>query len=248
MPIVRAQGDYLLTIVGSSLGFADGAAGFGTAFLTPGLLADRPRAKTCFLECLGMYLVCYDRPATLHAAGIVHDGRCLLLTGGSGAGKSTLSYACLRAGFSLLAEDIVYAETEGDPVAVWGWPWSLHLLPDAVRFFPELAQAERIQKLNGETKLRVAVNSVRRGAAIPRMPVWGVCSLSRSEDAQSRLRLADTTQIRQALTHFQGDPPLDRAAMEAAANRLLAGRLAHLEVGTDLDAAVCVLRRWMETA
>ena len=247
VPLVRMQGAILMVSLGGSLGFADATAGFGAAFLTPGLLANPALATMLTLECLGLYLVCCERPAPLHAAGLVHQGRCVLLTGGSGAGKSTLAYACLRAGFGLLAEDIVYAEPGGETVTVWGWPWSLHLLPDAVRFFPELENAERIQKINGETKLRVAVNRVRPGAAVPKMPVWGVCSLGRAEDAASRLRPADPNVLCRTLTHFAGDPPLDRQAMEAATERLLAGRLAHLAMGTDLDAAAGALCRWIET-
>ncbi|HZO90936.1 MAG TPA: hypothetical protein VFB38_21605 [Chthonomonadaceae bacterium] len=245
--LIRAQGPYFWITLGSSLGFADRAAGFAAAFVTPAVAANRYLAQTGFLECLGIYLASRARPATLHAAALAHHDRCVLLTGGSGAGKSTLAYACLRAGFGLLAEDIVFSTGEGTPLLVWGNPCHLHLLPNAVRFFPELANAERIRQLNGETKLRIAVNAVRPGAAITRMPVWGVCSLSRASCAAPRFLPADAAQIRTALTDFKGDPPLDRAAMTAAVDTLLAGRIAHLEVGADLEAAVAVLRNWIET-
>src|SRR5262249_28821242 len=43
----------------------------------------------------------------VHGAGIVRDGRALLLLGQSGAGKSTLIAAALEAGWRALADDIV---------------------------------------------------------------------------------------------------------------------------------------------
>jgi hypothetical protein len=194
-----------------------------------------------------MYLVSRERPVALHAAGVVHQGRCVLLTGSDGAGKSTLAYACLRAGFGLLAEDIVFAAEPDDLREVFGNARHLHLLPDAVRLFPELADAPRILQLNGETKLRISVNTVRAGAAVARAPISGVCSISRASNGATCLRPADPTRIRRVLTDFKGDPPLDRDAIARAADRLLAGRIAHLEVGKDLQEAVETLRNWIET-
>ncbi|HLV80220.1 MAG TPA: hypothetical protein VKT32_08050 [Chthonomonadaceae bacterium] len=243
----RAQAGYLVLSLGDSLGFGDRPAGFAAAFITPDLLADPERVRTCLLECLGLFLVCRHRRATLHAAAVLHNDRCVLLTGEQGAGKSTLAYACLRAGFRLLAEDIVFAEREEQAVRAWGSPWHLHLLPDAVRFFPELRKAASVEQMNGERKLRVRVDQVRSEAPVTNGLVWGVCSLSRSADAITRLTAPDPTRIRQALTHFKEDPLLDRAAMHTAADRLLEGRLAHLEVGHDPTTAVETLRHWLET-
>jgi hypothetical protein len=242
----RIQAGDLLLTVGQSLGFGHRGIGIACAFMTPALLANRSLAQICFVETLGMYLVCRYRRATLHAAAIVEGGRCVLLTGNDGAGKSTLAYACLRAGLGLLAEDIVYADLQAEDVVAWGVPWHLHLLPDTVRFFPELAHAERIQQFHGETKLRIRTRELRPEAAIPCRPVEAVLSLGRAEGATSHLRPADPAHVRQALTHFKGAPDLDLAAMQVAVDRLLAGRIAHLEVGSDLSQAVTLLRQWLE--
>src|SRR5579862_4495266 len=111
-PLMRAQEGYLWISLGSNFGFADRPAGFATAFVTPALLAEPELLQSCFLECLGVYLACGQRRGTLHAAGILSGDRGVLLTGPDGAGKSTLAYACVRAGFRLLAEDKVAVEPE----------------------------------------------------------------------------------------------------------------------------------------
>lgn len=264
-PLFWARDGYFRLTIGQSRGFADRAAGFAAGFVTPALLADPLFVQVAFIESLGHYLVSRYRPATLHAAGLVHGDRCVLLTGSNGAGKSTLAYACLRAGFRLLAEDVVFAASPSverealrlspqpsalspqPPLEVWGSPWRMHLLPDALRFFPELAGAECVPLLNGEAKLRIRVRTVRPDAAVTHAPVWGVLSLSRAAGPESCLLPADSARVRRALTHFKGDPPLDLVALHAAADRLLAGRAAHLEVGSDLDGAVERVRRWVET-
>lgn len=249
-PVFRAAGDYFVLAVGGSLGFADRASGFACAYLTPALLDDRLFAQVGFVECLGLYLTTRYRRATLHAAGLVDGDRCVLLTGHNGAGKSTLAYAAVRAGMRLLAEDVVYLEENQQPLHAWGNPWHLHLLPDAVRFFPELSSVTPVAQLNGETKLRIRTAAIHPGAPVTQARVAGVLSVGRSTTTQdSRLLAADPAHVRRALTQFDQDMgPEDQAAMLRAADRLIDSRLAHLEVGSDLAAAVALVRHWLAGA
>ncbi|HXA55256.1 MAG TPA: hypothetical protein VNV37_10340 [Solirubrobacteraceae bacterium] len=55
----------------------------------------------------------------VHAAGVVLDGRALLIAGAAGAGKSSLAAALLRAGGRLLSDDAVALalDGEGTPIA-----------------------------------------------------------------------------------------------------------------------------------
>jgi len=248
--ITRIRNDCLYVVNGGSFGTADRPTNTATAFVTPSMLQDTLTAQVAFLECLAMFLVSRERPVTLHAAGLIHNDRCILVTGIHGAGKSTLSYACVRAGFGLLAEDVVFAaepsDTEDGPLEVWGNPQFLHLMPNSVGFFPELAAAATIRQLNGERKMRIKVPALRADAAISQHKVWGVCSLGRSCGPGAMLVPPDCSHIHHSLTHFTGDPPVDQRAMDIAADRLLAGRTAHLIVGKDPAEAVDVLRRWME--
>jgi hypothetical protein len=247
-PLMRAQEGYFLLSLGQSLGFADREAGLAVAYITPALMAQPDLVNSCFVECLGLYLVCGCRRVPLHAAGVQWVGRGVLITGQDGAGKSTLAYACLRAGFRLLAEDIVFApepQLRPDPT-VWGEARHLHLLADAIRLFPELRDAPFVQRMNGEVKLCVQVRDLDCRAPITRMPVQGICSVGRAAGAEARLLPADPEHLRHALTHFKGDPPLNSFDQRIAAERLLACRTAHLEVGSDLDHAVALLKRWIE--
>ncbi|MBK7199692.1 hypothetical protein [Candidatus Amarolinea dominans] len=246
-PVFRAQDDYFMLSVGSSLGLADRARGFGMAFITPDLLADRLFVQEGFLECLGLFLTTRHRRAVLHAAGLIHNGRAVLLTGHSGAGKSTLAFACLRAGFQLLAEDVIYLDETSSPLQAWGAPWRLHLLPDGERFFPELAAWPLVTQLNGETKRRVEVNQQWPGAAVPLAPVMGVIALARAPGVASAWQAVDPAALRNSLIGFGDQMGADSlTAMHAATDRLLAGRVATLAVGSDLAAAVALIREWMD--
>ena len=246
-PVFRAQGDYFMLSAGSSLGLADRGRGFGMAFITPDLLADRLFVQEGFLECLGLFLTTRYRRAVLHAAGLIHRGRAVLLSGPSGAGKSTLAFACLRAGFQLLAEDVIYLDETSHPLQAWGAPWRLHLLPDGERFFPELAACPLVRQLNGETKRRVEVNQQWPGAAVPKAPVLGVIALSRAPGAGSAWLAVDRAELRRSLIGFGDQMGADAlSAMHTAADRLLAGPVAHLAVGSDLAAAVALIRAWMD--
>jgi hypothetical protein len=88
----------------------------------------------------GLYMV--------HAAGLTHEGRGLLVAGASGAGKTTLCLALLRAGFGFLADDTVFlsnhvnggAGPHGQPcgLRVLAFPDEVDLTEQTAGFFPEL--------------------------------------------------------------------------------------------------------------
>ncbi|HLV79596.1 MAG TPA: hypothetical protein VKT32_04915, partial [Chthonomonadaceae bacterium] len=242
--IVRAGEQRLYLAVGRSHGYADRREGAGVARLTPALLAERSLAQDWFLESLALYLASHYRRATLHAACIAYRGCGALLTGCEGAGKSTLAYACVRAGCQLVAEDVVYADPD-DPAWVWGHPRCIHLMPDSTALFPELAGAEKVPQLNGETKLAVRVQELRPDAALAHIAIRSVLSLSRYAGRRAMLSAADPNDLRAALTGFTGNAPLDRAAMQAAAARLASGCTAHLRAGSDPEATVATLLRWL---
>jgi hypothetical protein len=107
----------------------------------PESLAAVDDAVRCMVEgALSSVLIRSGRLHAIHSGLVVSPGgRGVLLRGDSGAGKSTLTYACMAAGFAVASDDWVYA-IPGRPAGhLYGYPWRMFLMPDTVRFFPELA-------------------------------------------------------------------------------------------------------------
>ena len=103
-------------------------------------------ALRCLVEgALSSLLIAAGRLHAVHSGLVVSPGgRGLLLRGESGAGKSTLTYACLRAGFAVASDDWVYGIPGNDGHRLYGYPWRLFLMPDAIGFFPELADVAAV--------------------------------------------------------------------------------------------------------
>lgn len=148
---------------------ADIAAGRACAVVPPSLLA-LPDALRMIVE--GAFSALAINAGLLHAvhAGLVrHRGRGLLLRGPSGAGKSTLTYALLAAGCHVVSDDWTYAVAGGAPGRLWGYPWRLFLVDEALPYFPELAGAPRVPH-PGADRIKLAIEPPparrRRGAAL----------------------------------------------------------------------------------
>ncbi|MCC6434686.1 MAG: hypothetical protein IT196_06615 [Acidimicrobiales bacterium] len=145
---------------GSGRLHADIAGGRAGAVLPPALLAI-PDAVRMIVE--GAFSALAINAGTLHAvhAGLVtHRGRGLLLRGPSGAGKSTLTYAALAAGCRVVSDDWTYAVAAEGPERLWGYPWRLFLVDEALGFFPDLADAPRVPH-PGADRIKFAVEPPR---------------------------------------------------------------------------------------
>ena len=118
----------------------------GTAHLTipPALLA-LPDAVRMFVEgAVSSLLISGGHLRAIHSALVGVKGRGLLLRGPSGAGKSTLTYAGLRRGFTVSSDDWVYSVVGRPPDRLWGYPWRMFLVPEAVAHFPEVAALDPV--------------------------------------------------------------------------------------------------------
>jgi hypothetical protein len=93
--------------------------------------------------------------SALHCACVVRNGQGLILGGASGAGKSSLALALSLTGFTYLSDDWTYFSRAGSAAHAWGLPTPVKLLPDAVRYFPQLAGATLSSSLNGELAYEV---------------------------------------------------------------------------------------------
>ena len=88
--------------------------------------------------------------APLHCACLERDGAGVLVAGVSGAGKSTLSAALAQRGFAFISDDWTYLSVSPSGLTAHGLSAPLKLLPDTVRFFPQLRNFSPRRSLNGE--------------------------------------------------------------------------------------------------
>jgi hypothetical protein len=182
VPVAHAvpRRELLVVTAPASRGYADARRREAVAAVTRDLVRDSLQFRREVLEALTLFIVTRMDRAPLHAAAVVRDGAALLIAGPSGAGKSTTCYAAVRSGLRLLSEDTVFLQD--DPFAVWGRPARLHLTPDAVRFFPELAQTEPEWMPNGKLKCVVDLHaeSIETAQVAHRA---GICLLRRGGEA-----------------------------------------------------------------
>ncbi len=242
--IFRAYGPTFVAASGENLLTAQTDRGYGLAFITPALAADGENLRYNVLECLALLLASHRDRTPVHAAAVVRGGCAVLLVGPSGAGKSTLCYACVRAGFTLLAEDAVYVSLERG-LRLWGNPGRIHLLPDAPRLFPELADLAPQVQANGKRKLAVALRAEQRSA--PYVEQALVCFVERAEGRASRCEPVDVDAARALLSHPR-EPGFDllRAQAPAVAEALTAQGAYRLSAGSDPRTAVALLEHLTE--
>lgn len=158
-------------------GYADTLLGEAVAEVGEGLVDDREHFRCGVLEALALFMLARRNRDPLHAAAVVRGGTALLLAGRSGVGKSTLVYAAAGAGLRVLSEDAVFLQL--DPFRAWGMPRFIHLTPESVRFFPELAGVRPRLLANGKTKLALDLRERAPAAACVSATRAGVCLLAR---------------------------------------------------------------------
>ena len=111
--------------------------------------------------------------APLHCACLDRHGSGLLVAGNSGAGKSTLTAALASRGFAVVSDDWTYASPLHGSLVAHGLFAPLKLLPDAIRFFPQLRHASPHKTLNGEVAYEVDPANVFGSQSKPSsIPKW----------------------------------------------------------------------------
>jgi hypothetical protein len=161
-----------------SVGVADATRREALVHASRALVADREHFRYTMLEAVTLSLLSRFDRVPFHAAALMRGDSALLLAARSGVGKSTLAYAAARAGISVLAEDLVFLQRR-PRLRVWGWPGALHLPPDAVDHFPELAGRHAGLLANGKVKIALRARDL---GAMPDLPVArraGICLLGR---------------------------------------------------------------------
>jgi hypothetical protein len=124
------------------------------AYVTADFLGDVEHFRFSMLEGVTLVLVASHDRIPVHGAMIARGNVAVILAGPSGRGKSTVSYAALRRGWRVLADDGVYVQTSPS-LRIWGRPAALLLPDDARRRFPELAAREPTRQAGGKLKIPV---------------------------------------------------------------------------------------------
>jgi hypothetical protein len=88
--------------------------------------------------------------APLHCACLDRNGSGLLIAGDSGAGKSTLTAALAKRGMAVVSDDWTYVSFQPGKLVAHGMYAPIKLLPDSIRYFPELRRNTPKKTLNGE--------------------------------------------------------------------------------------------------
>lgn len=153
---LSADGARVSLRCGSARLEVDVRAGRAEAVLPPALLAVDDAVRMVVEGAFSALAINAGLLHAVHAGLVVGRGKGLLLRGPSGAGKSTLTYAALRAGFAVASDDWTYAVAGRRPDRLWGYPWRMFLVNEALPFFPELAGAPLVAH-PGADRIKIAV-------------------------------------------------------------------------------------------
>lgn len=183
-PAYRAWGDLFAIVCGpENFLTADLARREAMGFFSPAMLDDREFFRWTFLDCATYVLLVWHHFTPIHAACVVRDGRGICLCGPAGAGKTSLAYACLRAGYQLLGDDVVYLLRSEHQPLLRGNPSRLHFPVSARQLFPELEQIPPAIRRDGNQFLAVRTEQWRPGQSVTQAEAVAVVFLERGKPA-----------------------------------------------------------------
>jgi len=249
--LVHETAGHLLAIgLGTtSRAVVDIAGGIATGWVAESVAAEAGLLRYAFVEAMALAMLTGGRGyVPIHASCVVRDGVGVILQAPAGVGKSTLALACARRGWGLLAEDVVFARPiDGHgaeaTLELWGMPWTQRLLPDAPRFFPELASSAARLQANGEHKLEIDLDAYAPGTATPRAAAGPIVLLVRDTGGSTRaewLAPSDDPAEVEVLWPWEAGWT---AAHERVASRLLELGVLRLHLNGTPDEAVDALDR-----
>jgi hypothetical protein len=236
--IVRTHGHTFLAGASANLLTVQHDRGYALACITPALAAATERLSADVIERLALLLATRHDRTPLQAVAVQRAGSAVLLVGLPGADTATLAYACLHAGFTLLAADTVYVSL-ANGLRVWGNSSRLILPPGASRRFAELSDLP-LRVAPAGTPCIVAPLHPEQRAADPAEHVR-VCLV---EPAPGRASHLEPLAPEQAQMHLLPPPEAGLSAtdVQPAGAALTAQRAYHLAAGSDHRSAVALLR------
>lgn len=184
----------------------------------------------------------------LHAAGLLWNGKAVVLAGASGSGKSTLAIALARSGFTFLGDDTLFLAPGPAGLRLLAFPDEVDLTDETASFFPELETLLAEPRREGWRKRRLRAEETW-GAPVAEEMAPGLLIFprisGRTESALSPLEPGEAL-IELASNVLLTEPASSQAHLDALANLAAASSCWRLETGRDLDGAVRLLRELAE--
>jgi hypothetical protein len=189
----------------------------------------------------------------IHAGVVAFEEGAVILAGPSGHGKSTLTLALVRAGGALLTDEMAVIAT--DDRTILPFPRGLHVRPDTLAMFPELAFVERRERydLGGGSEWSIGARDLaaayHTGLGGPTR-LAGVVVLSDVPDPGRPMELTPLSPAVTALDLLRGTPAgaTDFAGTMRRLGTITAGaRCARLRMGP-LDASAHAVRTWLRAS
>ncbi len=226
---------------GSNLFFTEDDLGIGIAFVTPEMAGVDDILKYIIMEGMSSLLTMRHDRSALSAGAVVHNGRAVMLLGRSGAGKSTLCYACLKEGFQIIADDALTVSIKNG-VRLWRKTRNIHLLPETLTLFPELANIPHQIRPYGRHKIAIDVTSFGDGCMrlCAENPI--VCILERNDNANSALEPIESDVVIDAICRHP-EPGFDRVLnLDEVAETVSKMEKYRLIVGNNISKTIDLLR------
>ncbi len=161
------------------------------AFISENLVKDETGFASIVLSSL-FYLSAAKLGLTaVSAACIAREGKGLLLFGVPRSGKTTSCFIASGQGYRFHADQACFLEVENGVLQAWGdfWPAAFH--PEALRFFPELAECVRPLIHQGGQYLCIEKDSSRPGVASSVVPVACVFLEREAADAPRLIPISE---------------------------------------------------------
>lgn len=203
-PAYRAQQNlFVVAVDNQNFGVCDIERGLIFAWMTPAAVTD-PFYRLQLLEWMVYFTIDHLYVAIIHAACVARNGRGLLLCGRSGAGKSCLTYACVKGGWTLIADDFCAPIRGRNDRMVIGRAERIRFRPEAVSLFPELAQLPIMPAPNRKPTLELRASDIPGAMTSVTCFAESVVFLERNGTNAANL---SSIPIEEALARIESDQP-----------------------------------------
>ncbi|MCC6857966.1 MAG: hypothetical protein IT158_05380 [Bryobacterales bacterium] len=248
-PVFQAR-EHLFSIVLNAANFAvcDLRRGFAFACLAAETAADPDYLRWFFTDAMAYSILTTLYFTPVHAACVALAGRGVLLCGGPGAGKSTLAYACAKAGFTYLSDDVASLVRAGAARLLVGKPYHFRFRDTAAGLFPELRTFTSKTAQNGKPSIEVGTRELAGVRTAVTCEAEFLVFLNRWESGEASLNPVAPEEAKRRLR--AGLPVLEPRAWseQCASLEKLAARPAFELRYSSLDAAVICLERLLGDA